>query len=72
MLRKQWRHLDEKQLNTFTVCPPGVSTNYGKKTLICNICISFFFASVAAKKLRKSEVMEGILETMETDGGAED
>lgn len=31
-----------------------------------------FSMSVAAKKQRKAEVMEGIMETMETDGGAED
>lgn len=28
--------------------------------------------SVAAKKQRKAEVLEGILETMETDAGVED
>lgn len=30
------------------------------------------FIAVAAKKQRKSEVLAGILETMETDGGVED
>lgn len=31
-----------------------------------------FSMSVATKKQRKAEVMEGILETMETDGVVED
>lgn len=30
-----------------------------------------FFIPVASKKQRKAEVLEGILETMETEGGVE-
>lgn len=34
--------------------------------------MSFYSISVDAKKQRKAEVLEGILETMETEGGVED
>ena len=34
--------------------------------------MSFISMSVSAKKVRKSEVLEGILERMETEGGVED
>lgn len=81
MLRTRWRHWDGKQRNIFTVNLMFVvfflnllqNVNHEKKiNWWCIHCHFLLSISVVEKKKRKAEVLEGILENMETGGAEED
>lgn len=70
--RKTAEHFHGKSANIFNNIQSIIHEM--KKNLLCIylfLTSNLFLISVASKKLRKAEVLEGILETMENDGGAE-